>query len=195
MPRQGSSRGWPDEPVIRSGDRERTPRQLLKEILRLAAGDPPVLRAMSELVPRCIGNAHENPIDDAKHAELVRRAHEAALAGRWDDARGLLEHTKEVRHMPPPAWPTYDLPTVPPRPAWDVLREIIYRAHLDEQAAVPDVQIGEVIRLALKCAANEHAVTPHQHGATAAQDQHVLTALQRAKDHLWDLVRDELDHD
>lgn len=190
MPRGSTRKAWPDWPLLHLDEGERTPRQLLKAVLRLAGSDPSALAVMSELVPRCMENAHETPIDDADHAEFVRRAHEAALAGQWDSARRLLDHTMEESQMPTP-WPRYPQND----PAWDKLREIVVLAHL----GCPPNLIAPLIALAFKCAANAHATEPHQQGVTPAQDAHVTAALTYARAAVtpleWQAVYDELNHD
>lgn len=83
-------------------------------------------------------------------------------------------------------WP---LEPVPPdgRPAWQILNEIVFRAH----GAAP-VNIDLIVWLAFKCAANDHAHHPHPF---PLNDLHVINALNAAKIGQWGVVERELDHD
>ena len=83
------------------------------------------------------------------------------------------------------AWPND--PIMPPpdtRTAWQVLAEIVHKAHL---ANAPNIDL--IIYLALKCAANDHGGNVVNHSAK------VLSALNAADLGWWGVVANELDHD
>jgi hypothetical protein len=72
------------------------------------------------------------------------------------------------------------------RPPWHVLNEIVLRAYQDHA-----FNFDLICLLAFKCAANQHTA-PHP---DAAQEAHVLNALNAARSKAWAVVAWELDHD
>lgn len=83
------------------------------------------------------------------------------------------------------AWPIDPIPG-DPRPPWQILNEIVFRAHAGN---APNADL--IIYLAFKCAANAHT----KKHTDAAQDQHVLNARDAARLGQWFVVASELDHD
>jgi hypothetical protein len=85
--------------------------------------------------------------------------------------------------MPPPLWPNY--PPLPAVPAWQLLAEIVFKAHT---AGAPNFDL--INYLAFKCAANQTGNPPD-----AAHLLRIQAALNAANLGWWGVVANELDHD